>query len=110
MNYALQVSPDERQSFQRLVLGSWGHRNILINTLNVLSTGCKFCTWCLLLFFFKLNYKEVPRADTGYTKGYQTNARKILVIGVLGRLPGLLPTSIPGDCVYALWHIGILIH
>lgn len=47
-------------------------------TLNVSSTGCKFCTWCL--FFFLI--KEIPRADSGYTKGYQTNTRSILITEV----------------------------
>ena len=76
MNSAMQVSPDERESFQQLVLEScgWGiiHLKCLLNWMRILH---------LVSFFFFL-IKEIPRADSGYTKGYQTNTRSILITGV----------------------------
>ena len=76
MNCAIQVSPDERESFQQLVLEScgWGiiHLKCLLNWMRILH---------LVSFFFFL-IKEIPRAYSGYTKGYQTNTRSILITGV----------------------------
>lgn len=76
VNCVIQVSPDERKSFQQLVLEScgWGiiHLKCLLNWMQILH---------LVSFFFFL-IKEIPRADSGYTKGYQTNTRSILITEV----------------------------
>ena len=75
VNCAIQVSRDERESFQQLVLEScgWGivHLKCLLSWMRILH---------LVSFFFLI--KEIPRADSGYTKGYQTNTRSMLITGV----------------------------
>lgn len=77
---ALHSSLQMRESFQQMVLTSWGQGIILINTLNVLSTECKFCTWCLFFFFLiKL------QAGTQRRQWYQrlSNTRNILIMGCI---------------------------
>lgn len=81
MNCALQVLPDEKEAFQPLVLESWGqgirHLKCLVNWMRILHLVS-------LSFFFFFLIKEIPRADSGYTKGYQINTRSFLVAGMPG--------------------------
>lgn len=105
MNCALQVSLDERESFGQVVWESWGQGILLINTLKVLSTGCEFCTWCLLFFCFNQMTKECPEPSK--------NTKTILILGVRWEVSWVTQTSIPSDSVYwespfARQHIGIL--
>lgn len=85
-------------------IGELGLGIILINTLNVLSTGCEVCTWCFFCFlgFFVFCFLIKLQGSTQRRQWYQGDQ----IQGTSGsygcvyrRLVGSLQTSIPGDCV-----------
>lgn len=108
VNCAIQVSPDENPFsywYWRAAAGE-------LYTLNVFSTGCEFCTWCL---FFLLNQRNAQSRQWLYQRLSDKYQEHPDHSGVLGRLTGLFWMSTPNDCVnreseFALWCIQILIH
>ena len=108
VNCAIQVSPDERESFQQLVLEScgWGivHLKCLLSWMRILH---------LVSFFF--NQRNTQSRQWLYQRLSNKYKEHVDHRGVLGRLTGLFWMSMPNDCVYresefALWCIQILIH